>query len=87
MGDDEWDDLAQLIYDNWDNYIAISFLPKDKNSYPLMPYEEITEIEYLQRLNELSNVDLTSYLKEFEIYDGQNEVLDISCDTGICPPR
>lgn len=40
---DEWDQLPQLIYHQWDNYLGITFIPLDGGHYQLMPYEACTE--------------------------------------------
>ena len=41
--DDEWSKALDIVYDNWDNFIGVTFLPYDGGTYQLAPYEEITE--------------------------------------------
>jgi hypothetical protein len=44
--DYEWDDIAQWIHNNWDTYVTASLFSYFNGSYPLLPYEDITEEEY-----------------------------------------
>ncbi len=46
--DDEWDDVTEWLYNNWDYVVGISFLSLNQDYYPLMPYEECTRDEYLE---------------------------------------
>jgi adenosylcobalamin-dependent ribonucleoside-triphosphate reductase len=49
--EDEWDDIPQWIYDNWDRgFVTASFLPHYGGKYPLLPFEKISEEEYERRL-------------------------------------
>ncbi len=88
---DEVNDLVDSILENWDNYIAISFLPKDNSVYPLLPEEEITEAEYQRRVNNLpsylSEQYITDALTTIEQYSGATELLDADCAGGACPIR
>jgi ribonucleoside-diphosphate reductase alpha chain/ribonucleoside-triphosphate reductase len=89
VGDDEWDELIASIYNNWDNYIAISFLPKADGLYPLMPYEAITEDEFNYRNNQIVDADIAEQLEyiERQYYSTSDGELDPSCETGVCSPR
>jgi len=44
--DNEWEQVEQWVWDNWDDVVALSFLSLDDSFYQLMPYESITEEEY-----------------------------------------
>ena len=84
---DEWAKLADLILKNWEDYVGVSFLSYDDNTYPLMPYEEITEEEYIKRAEEmppfdmsiLDMLDMEEYLEE-ELEEGD-------CKSGGCAIR
>jgi hypothetical protein len=88
---DEVDGLVDSILENWDRYIAISFLPKDNSVYPLLPEEEITEAEYQRRVNELprylNEQYVTDALIAMEQSSGATELLDADCASGACPVR
>ncbi len=92
---DEVEPLVDAILENWDNYVAVSFMPKDTSEYPLLPEQEITEDEYLRLVDELLDrrseyVDNKSFhdlLIMYETTDQATELLDASCFGGSCPVR
>ncbi|MDY4694406.1 MAG: ribonucleoside-triphosphate reductase, adenosylcobalamin-dependent, partial [Blautia sp.] len=47
--DNEWDDVEEWVWQNWDDIVALSFLSYDDNFYELVPYEAITKEEYEKR--------------------------------------
>jgi adenosylcobalamin-dependent ribonucleoside-triphosphate reductase len=87
FSEDEVDGLIEEILRNWDNYIAVSFLPKYSNAYPLMPYEQISETEYNERLSSVGEGDIKEMLNLLERSELLDDELDASCATGICPVR
>lgn len=82
--DNEWDEVEQWTWDNWDDIVAVSFIPYNDSFYQLMPYEEITKEQYDELLSNTPAFDY-SVLSEFE--SGAEFELGESCDTGICPIR
>jgi ribonucleoside-diphosphate reductase alpha chain len=84
---DEVESLVDMILEHWDAYIAVSFLPKDIRTYPLLPEEPITEEEYNARVIHISPDMLQHSLQQYEFTDLASDLLDPSCDTGICPVR
>jgi ribonucleoside-triphosphate reductase (thioredoxin) len=85
---EEIEPLVDMILDHWDSYVAISFLPKYISAYPLLPEEPITEDEYMKRAaNVRSSEYITKLLREYEQSDASTELLDASCETGVCPVR
>lgn len=89
VGEDEWEELFDAIYENWDEYIGVSFLPKSTGIYPQMPYEAITEEEYERRLLYVVGGDvIVDTLNRIEGYDMATELLDDECGPGgACPVR
>lgn len=85
----EWEDVTDFIYENWEDYIAVSFLEKDCNFYELMPYEQISEEEYHQRISEIkTDVDIYQIMNEIE--NGsytESDLLEDGCESGVCPVR
>lgn len=87
---DEVTNLVDSILENWDNYIAISFLPKDTTEYPLLPEQPITEKEYYERLANLPTITesmITDALMTLEHKDMSTELIDADCESGVCPVR
>lgn len=83
----EWTDIEQYVFDNWDKFVAVSFIPLDDSFYQLMPYETITEEQY----NELSKKVKPfnqSLLSKYEFKDIEDDLdSDDSCSSGICAVR
>ena len=83
---DEWDDVEQWVWDNWDSVVALSFLALDDSFYDLMPYEAITEEEYERRKSEMKPFR-PSLISKYEVVEEEFDIGDESCDSGICPIR
>lgn len=81
----EWEGVADKIYDNWDNFVGVSFLSHDGGSYTLAPYEEITEEQYNELVSSMKGFD-PNLLEKYE--NGLESDLDESgCESGKCPVR
>lgn len=81
--DHEWLEVANWVYNNWDNFIGISFLPHDGGKYEQPPYEEITEEEYNRMVAELPAIDY-SFLSIFENEDMTVGEKTLACSAGGC---
>lgn len=84
--DDEWDAVAEWLYENWDDVLGISFLPYDGGAYKLAPYETITRDIYEEMLTEIPTFD-NEVLTKHERFGEEFDVLDSDCDSGLCPVR
>jgi ribonucleoside-diphosphate reductase alpha chain/ribonucleoside-triphosphate reductase len=87
----EWDDVEQYIWDNWEDFVAVSFLERFTDFYPLLPEEVCTEAEYLERAAEFTELNL-ELLNKFELEletAGEDFELaaDDACASGVCPVR
>jgi len=83
--ENEWDDVAQWVYDNFDNIVGITFLPLSEETYPLLPYERTTREDYEERIKNIKPFDyeLLARLENDDIHD----IIDKECDNGVCPVR
>lgn len=81
--DGDWDRVGQWVWDHFDDIVGLSFLPYDGGNYKLAPYEEITEDEYLDAIQDFPNIDF-SRLSEFETYDMGEGSSEIACTGGVC---
>lgn len=87
---DEVDALIDMLLAHWDNYVAVSFMPKDTTAYPQLPEEEIDEAEYSRRASTLEHITpymIVEALKELERENLMSDLEDQECATGACPIR
>ena len=80
---DDWDKVGQWVWDNFDDIVGLSFLPYDGGNYKLAPYEEISEEEYLDAIQDFPSIDFQR-LAEFETYDQGQGSSEIACTGGAC---
>ena len=43
---DEWGEAESIVYENWDDFVGVSFLAHDGGSYMLAPYKAISKYDY-----------------------------------------
>ncbi|RCW52996.1 MULTISPECIES: ribonucleoside-triphosphate reductase, adenosylcobalamin-dependent [Halanaerobium] len=84
--DDEWEDVEEWLWENWNSVVGISFISYNDNFYDLMPYEEITEEEYNQRVEEMERFN-PSLVSKYETEYLERELDESSCEGGACPVR
>ena len=87
---DEVDTLVYMLLENWDDYVAVSFMPKDTTAYPQLPEQVITEEEYNRRAEAIKGVnpfDIVESLKQIERENKMSELLDADCVVGACTIR
>lgn len=83
--DNEWNDVANWLYENFEYVVGITFLPLLTETYPLLPYESITEEEYKTRVKCIKPIDY-NLLAIFDD-DEEHEIIDNECASGVCPIR
>ncbi len=81
--DDEWFEVGNWVYKNWDIIGGVSFLPSDNSRYEQMPYEEITAETYINLVNKLKPIDY-SQLSLYEAEDNTTGALTLACVGGSC---
>lgn len=55
--DEEFLELGQYVYNNFDKVIGISFLPRSDHTYQQAPYEEITKEQYEELVAAMPSID------------------------------
>jgi hypothetical protein len=100
--DHEWDDVAKWVNSNWDSYITASFLPYYGASYPLLPYEAISEETYHEMVSKIPdesksivngrvtfkvNPEILNQIERKLDSQSLDDVVLSDCDTGMCPVR
>jgi adenosylcobalamin-dependent ribonucleoside-triphosphate reductase len=87
VGDDEWDDMAKLVHEKFDEVIACAFLSKTTHPFPQMPYEQITQEKYEEMMKtfpDLSNLAMIVNQFENERPEFDEASMD-SCSGNVCP--
>jgi ribonucleoside-diphosphate reductase alpha chain len=83
VGNDEWIEVGNWVYKNWDIVGGLSFLPREDHVYKLAPYEEIDEKRYKELAKRLEHVDYSKIIS----YEKQNETdlkKELACVAGVC---
>lgn len=83
VGNDEWIQVGNWVYENWDIVGGLSFLPREDHVYKLAPYEEIDEKRYKELAKRLEHIDYSKILT----YERQNETdlkKELACVSGVC---
>ena len=83
----EWEKAEEIVFENCDDFVGVSFLSHDGGTYKLAPYEAISEEEYHERKNSMTPFDV-SLLRKYEESETEADLDDMeSCESGICPIR
>ncbi len=83
VGEDEWIEVANWVYKNWDIVGGLSFLPRDSHVYQLAPYETTDEKTYKEMLKRFENIDF-SKIVTYEATDELNQKAELACVGGVC---
>ncbi|HQU08137.1 MAG: ribonucleoside-triphosphate reductase [Parcubacteria group bacterium 21-54-25] len=83
VGENEWIQVANWLYENWEMVGGLSFLPRSDYVYRLAPYEEISKERYEELMREFPHID---YAKLY-LYEKQDETemkKELACVAGTC---
>lgn len=83
VGEDEWIEVANWLYKNWDIVGGLSFLPRDNHVYQLAPYEPIDEKKYAELHNRLKHIDYSKIIT-YEKTDELDVKKELACVAGVC---
>lgn len=83
--DEEWKEVGQWLWDNFDDVTGLSFLNFDESGtkYRLPPYAEITEEQYNEAMLTMPKVDF-SVLSYYETRDEGEGSAVLACSGGAC---
>jgi adenosylcobalamin-dependent ribonucleoside-triphosphate reductase len=84
--DNEWEQVEEWLWDNWDEVVAVSFLSLSDSFYQLMPYEAITKEEYEKRVAEMKPF-IPSLIGKYEKEEIEIDLGESECANGVCPIR
>lgn len=80
---EEWFEVGNWVYRNWNLACGLSFLPYDGGHYQLAPYEEIGQAEYQERLARFPKLDY-SQLWKYEVGDQTEGAKTYACVGDNC---
>lgn len=80
----EWEKAEQIVYDNWDDFVGVSFLALDGGTYQLAPYEKISKEQFHELKNRMKEFE-PSLLHQYEKIQADRDVGNESCESGACP--
>lgn len=78
---DEWEEVGQWMWNNRDNFTALSVLPYEDHSYIQAPFEDITEEEYNNNILHLHAINLDNII-EYE--DNTTAKDNLACAGNNC---
>lgn len=83
VGDEEWIETGNWVYQNWDIVGGLSFLPRSNHVYQLAPYEECDEKTYKKLLQRFEGIDF-SKIVTYEKVDETQGSKELACVSGVC---
>lgn len=81
--DEEWFEVGNWVYTNWNIVNGVSFLPYDGGRYEQMPYQAITKTEYDEAVERSVSIDF-SKLSEYEKDDMGSGSSEAACVGNRC---
>lgn len=81
--DNEWFEVGNWVYKNWEIVNGLSFLPFDGGKYKQAPYEEISEDKYNKLVENLKKIDY-SQLSMYETDDNTEGAKSYNCTGDRC---
>ncbi|MFN3428292.1 MAG: ATP cone domain-containing protein [Candidatus Thermochlorobacter sp.] len=83
VGDDEWLEVGNWLYKNWDIIGGLSFLPRTNHVYALAPYEAITKEKYEELVSKLPTLDFAEIVC-YEETDATEGAKELACVANSC---
>jgi len=83
VGENEWIEVANWLYSNWEIIGGLSFLPRSDHVYQLAPYEEINEEKYNEMVKKLGDIDFSKIIT-YERQDETEVKKEMACAGGMC---
>jgi ribonucleoside-diphosphate reductase alpha chain len=83
VGENEWIEVANWLYTNWEIIGGLSFLPRNDHVYQLAPYEEINEKRYHEMMKKMGTIDFSKIIT-YEKTDETEVKKELACAGGVC---
>jgi ribonucleoside-diphosphate reductase alpha chain len=83
--EEEWMEVGAWVYKHFDEVSGISFLPYSDHSYKQAPYQEVSEVEYLELSAKMPSSIRWEDLSFYETEDGTSGTQTLACTSdGNC---
>lgn len=82
--EDEWIEVAEWVWNNWEFVGGISFLPHSDHTYRQAPYQDCTETDYKQFQADMPKVIDWSLLSTYESVDNTAGSQTLACTSRDC---
>lgn len=79
--DDEFLDIGQFVWENFDSMSGVSFLPLSDHVYKQAPYEACSDERIRELEASLPDLDLAEYR---EVEDNTSGSQELACTAGVC---
>lgn len=83
VGEDEWLEVGNWLYKNWEIIGGLSFLPRTNHVYALAPYESISKERYEELVAKMPKIDFSEIVC-YEETDETEGAKELSCVAGSC---
>jgi ribonucleoside-diphosphate reductase alpha chain len=81
---DEWEEVGNWVFDNFDDLSGVAFLPKTEHVYEQAPYQDVTKEEYDLLVSEMPREVDWSMLSAYELEDSTTSTQALACVAGAC---
>lgn len=81
--ENEWLEVGAWVYKNFDIISGVSFLPNVEHTYAQLPYQEVSEEVFKERLASFPEIDWTK-LQKYESEDNTTGSMEYACVGGAC---
>jgi len=82
--EDEWIEVANWVYENWEFVGGISFLPYDTGTYKQAPYQDVSRMEYEAADSVMPKAIDWTWLSDYETEDTTTGSQSLACTAGNC---
>ncbi len=82
--EDEWIEVANWVYENWEFVGGISFLPYDTGSYKQAPYQDVSRLEYDAADSVMPKAIDWTWLSDYETEDTTTGSQSLACTASNC---
>lgn len=83
VAEDEWFEVGNWVYENWDYVGGLSFFPKDDHVYALAPIEPLTKEQYDAFVKSFPKIDWTKF-PAYDLEDHTTISQEVACTSGQC---